>query len=49
VILNFGGFMYIGTIIPWRDFQDPDGTGITVLRLIGLGTSTSPTTLEGSS
>jgi NhaP-type Na+/H+ or K+/H+ antiporter len=37
VILNFGGFMYIGTIIPWREFQLPDVTGITVTRLIGLG------------
>jgi len=37
VILNFGGFMYIGTIIPWREFQLPDVTGITVMRLIALG------------
>ena len=37
VLLNFGGFMYIGTIIPWNDFQMPDTTGITVPRLIGLG------------
>jgi len=37
VLLNFGGFMYIGTIIPWRQFHDPDGTGLTVPRLIGLG------------
>lgn len=37
VLLNFGGFMYIGTIIPWSDFNDPDGTGITYPRLIGLG------------
>lgn len=37
VILNFGGFMYIGSIIPWSDFQAPDITGITVLRLLGLG------------
>lgn len=36
-LLNFGGFMYIGTIIPWSDFNDPDGTGITYPRLIGLG------------
>jgi sodium/hydrogen antiporter len=42
VILNFGGFMFIGMIIPWREFQDPEGTGITVLRLIGLGMSSSP-------
>ncbi|KAK5945677.1 hypothetical protein PMZ80_002883 [Knufia obscura] len=37
VLLNFGGFMYIGTIIPWRQFHDPDGTGLTIPRLIGLG------------
>ncbi|KAF2728038.1 hypothetical protein EJ04DRAFT_119637 [Polyplosphaeria fusca] len=37
VILNFGGFMYIGTIIPWRDFQMPDVTGISVGRLMILG------------
>ncbi|CAO2649220.1 Nn.00g066050.m01.CDS01 [Neocucurbitaria sp. VM-36] len=37
VILNFGGFMYIGTIIPWREFQLPDTTGITVARLMVLG------------
>ncbi|EUC44648.1 hypothetical protein COCMIDRAFT_6068 [Bipolaris oryzae ATCC 44560] len=37
VILNFGGFMYIGTIIPWREFQLPDVTGITVGRLMILG------------
>lgn len=37
VILNLGGFAYIGMIIPWRDFQDPDGTGLTIPRLIGLG------------
>ena len=37
VLLNFGGFMYIGAIIPWNDFQMPDTTGITVPRLIGLG------------
>ena len=37
VILNLGGFAYIGMIIPWRDFHDPDGTGLTVPRLIGLG------------
>jgi NhaP-type Na+/H+ or K+/H+ antiporter len=24
VLLNFGGFMYIGTIIPWSEFNQPD-------------------------
>ncbi|KAM0343576.1 hypothetical protein ACHAPU_008471 [Fusarium lateritium] len=37
VLLNFGGFMYIGAILPWSDFNDPTGTGITWGRLIGLG------------
>ncbi|KAJ9426929.1 hypothetical protein FOXG_03774 [Fusarium oxysporum f. sp. lycopersici 4287] len=37
VLLNFGGFMYIGAILPWGDFHDPAGTGITWGRLIGLG------------
>ena len=29
--------MYIGTIIPWSEFHDPDGTGLTYPRLIALG------------
>ncbi|KAF2836613.1 Na(+)/H(+) antiporter 1 [Patellaria atrata CBS 101060] len=37
VILNFGGFMYIGTIIPWKEFHLPEETGITIGRLIILG------------
>ncbi|KAI2622709.1 Na(+)/H(+) antiporter 1 [Hypomontagnella submonticulosa] len=37
VILNFGGFMYIGTAIPWQEFHQPDTTGITYPRLLGLG------------
>lgn len=37
VLLNFGGFMYIGTIFPWTEFHMPDVTGITVLRLFILG------------
>lgn len=37
VLLNFGGFMYIGTIMPWSEFHDPDGTGLTIGRLMGLG------------
>ena len=37
VLLNFGGFMYIGAIIPWSEFQQPDTTGLTYGRLIGLG------------
>jgi sodium/hydrogen antiporter len=41
VILNLGGFAYIGMIIPWRDFQDPEGTGLTIPRLIGLGVMVS--------
>lgn len=37
VLLNFGGFMYIGAVIPWSEFHDPDGTGITIWRLFLLG------------
>ncbi|KAH7076320.1 Na(+)/H(+) antiporter 1 [Paraphoma chrysanthemicola] len=37
VLLNFGGFMYIGTIFPWREFHSPDVTGITIGRLFILG------------
>ena len=37
VLLNFGGFMYIGTIMPWSEFHDPDGTGLTYGRLVALG------------
>ena len=37
VLLNFGGFMYIGTILPFSDWQQPDTTGLTIPRLIVLG------------
>jgi len=37
VLLNFGGFMYIGAIMPWSDFNQPDTTGLTWGRLVGLG------------
>lgn len=37
VLLNFGGFMYIGTVMPWDEFHQPDTTGLTWGRLIGLG------------
>lgn len=37
VILNLGGFMYIGIVLPWNEFHDPDGTGITYPRLFALG------------
>ncbi|KAI5459190.1 Sodium/hydrogen exchanger family-domain-containing protein [Mariannaea sp. PMI_226] len=37
MLLNFGGFFYIGTIMPWSQFHDPDGTGITIGRLLLLG------------
>ncbi|KAL2756069.1 hypothetical protein ACRALDRAFT_2027700 [Sodiomyces alcalophilus JCM 7366] len=36
VLLNFGGFIYLGTILPWDDFQSA-ATGITYGRLVGLG------------
>ncbi|KAL2784827.1 Sodium/hydrogen exchanger family-domain-containing protein [Aspergillus keveii] len=37
VLLNFGGFMYIGAVIPWDDFHQPDTSGITWPRLLLLG------------
>jgi NhaP-type Na+/H+ or K+/H+ antiporter len=37
VLLNLGGFMYVGSIIPWKEFHQPDLTGITIGRLMGLG------------
>lgn len=38
VLLNFGGFMYIGAVMPWDQFNAPEITGgITLLRLLGLG------------
>ncbi|EEU48250.1 uncharacterized protein NECHADRAFT_31704, partial [Fusarium vanettenii 77-13-4] len=37
MLLNFGGFFYIGTVLPWSAFQDPGGTGLTYGRLFGLG------------
>lgn len=36
VLLNFGGFMYIGAILPWSEFNS-EVTGITPARLIALG------------
>jgi sodium/hydrogen antiporter len=37
VLLNFGGFMYIGAVMPWDQFNSPETTGLTWGRLIGLG------------
>ncbi|OAL56440.1 hypothetical protein IQ07DRAFT_495951 [Pyrenochaeta sp. DS3sAY3a] len=37
VLLNFGGFMYFGAILPWDEFHQPDVTGITYGRLLALG------------
>ncbi|KAH7030590.1 Sodium/hydrogen exchanger family-domain-containing protein [Microdochium trichocladiopsis] len=37
VILNFGGFMYLGAVMPWAEFHQPETTGITLPRLLGLG------------
>jgi NhaP-type Na+/H+ or K+/H+ antiporter len=36
VLLNFGGFMYIGAVLPWDEFNQPE-FGITYPRLIALG------------
>lgn len=37
ILLNFGGFMFIGAIMPWSEFNQPDTTGITYGRLLALG------------
>ncbi|KAI3328658.1 Cation/H+ exchanger [Ustulina deusta] len=37
ILLNFGGFMYVGAALPWGEFHQPDTTGITLPRLLGLG------------
>jgi NhaP-type Na+/H+ or K+/H+ antiporter len=36
VLLNFGGFMYIGAVLPWDQFSNPE-IGITYGRLFALG------------
>jgi NhaP-type Na+/H+ or K+/H+ antiporter len=36
MLLNLGGFLYIGAVIPWSKFHDPAGTGITWPLLIAL-------------
>ncbi|KAI9158104.1 putative Na(+)/H(+) antiporter [Paramyrothecium foliicola] len=36
VLLNFGGFMYIGAMMPWDQFNSPE-TGLTYGRLVNLG------------
>lgn len=37
VLLNFGGFMYIGAVLPFKDFHQPETTGITFPILLALG------------
>jgi NhaP-type Na+/H+ or K+/H+ antiporter len=37
VLLNFGGFMYVGAIMPWDQFNSPETTGLTPARLFNLG------------
>lgn len=37
LLLNVGAFIYIGAIMPWAEFHQPELTGITYPRLIGLG------------
>ncbi|KAI9654565.1 MAG: hypothetical protein M1831_005326 [Alyxoria varia] len=37
VLLNFGGFMYIGAVVPWTEMHLPEETGLTIGRLMGLG------------
>ena len=36
VILSFGGFMYLGAVMPWAEFHQPETTSITIPRLFGL-------------
>ncbi|ETS82325.1 hypothetical protein PFICI_04201 [Pestalotiopsis fici W106-1] len=37
VLLNYGGFMFIGVTLPWDQFHQPEVTGITWARLLCLG------------
>ncbi|KAI1809268.1 Cation/H+ exchanger [Poronia punctata] len=37
VLLNFGGFLYVGAVLPWKEFHQPETTGITYPRLVALG------------
>ncbi|KAE8375002.1 Sodium/hydrogen exchanger family-domain-containing protein [Aspergillus bertholletiae] len=36
-LLNFCAFMYLGAVMPWKQFNMPHETGITLPRLFGLG------------
>ncbi|KAL3464044.1 Sodium/hydrogen exchanger family-domain-containing protein [Aspergillus heterothallicus] len=36
-LLNYGMFLYLGAVMPWKEFQMPETTGISVSRLLGLG------------
>ncbi|KAB8073871.1 Sodium/hydrogen exchanger family-domain-containing protein [Aspergillus leporis] len=36
-LLNFGIFMYMGAVMPWKQFHMPHDTGVTLPRLFGLG------------
>ncbi|CEL05280.1 Putative Na /H antiporter [Aspergillus calidoustus] len=36
-LLNYGIFLYLGAVMPWKEFQMPGTTGISVARLLGLG------------
>ncbi|KAK7703284.1 hypothetical protein SLS57_011004 [Botryosphaeria dothidea] len=35
-LLNYGAFIYIGTVLPWNEFNSPEVTGITYPRLFAL-------------
>ncbi|KAL4764128.1 putative plasma membrane antiporter [Aspergillus foveolatus] len=37
-ILNHITFGYLGAVMPWEEFHRPEATGITISRLLGLGT-----------
>ncbi|KAH7050131.1 plasma membrane antiporter [Macrophomina phaseolina] len=36
-LLNYGAFIYVGSVMPWNEFNAPDVTGITFPRLFALG------------
>ncbi|KAL2268052.1 hypothetical protein VTJ83DRAFT_2898 [Remersonia thermophila] len=37
MLLNLGGFIYLGTVVPWSEFHQPEVTGLTYGRLFALG------------
>lgn len=35
--MNSATFIFLGTVMPWDQFHMPEDTGLTILRLVGLG------------